>query len=226
MSAQARILIVDDEPAIRDLLRINLGTHDFETSEASTGEVGLKKAADFHPHLIIVDLGLPGLGGLEVLKKLRSWTTIPIIILTVTDDEKTKVTLLDAGADDYLTKPFGIPELLARVRVALRHHNKVEATPIFKSGDLEIDLNQHLVKVQNKTVKLTSTEFALLGHLVRNQGKVVPQTQLLIDIWGPNSADQVHYLRIYIGQLRKKIEKNSSNPEHVLTEPGVGYRIV
>ncbi len=226
MNHAMRILIVDDEPAIRDMLRMNLNNNGFETAEAESGQQGIEKTSEFHPHLIVLDLGLPDISGLEVLKKLRSWTTIPIIILTVTDDEKTKVTLLDAGADDYLTKPFGIPELLARVRVALRHHNAVEATPIFKSGDLEVDLNKHSVRVANEIIKLTSTEYELLSQLVRNHGKVIPQTQLLIDVWGANASDQVHYLRIYIGQLRKKIELNPSSPQHIITEPGVGYRII
>jgi two-component system KDP operon response regulator KdpE len=226
VSNPLRILIIDDETAIRDLLRINLQSHGYITSEAETGALGLQKAADFHPHLIILDLGLGDVNGLDILKKLRTWTTIPILILTVTDEEKTKVALLDAGADDYLTKPFGIPELLARVRVGLRHHNAEEATPLFQSGDLEVNLNQRQVHIAGKLVKLTSTEYELLSILIRSNGKVVPQTQLLTSIWGVHAADQVHYLRIYIGALRKKIETDSSFPQHIITEPGVGYRIV
>ncbi len=226
MSQTVRILIIDDEQAIREMLRINLLNGGFETAEAETGLKGIEKTSEFHPHLIVLDLGLPDISGLEVLKKLRSWTTIPIIILTVSDDEKTKVELLDAGADDYLTKPFSIPELLARIRVSLRHRDIVEATPIFKSGELEVDLNKHLVCLNGQPAKLTSTEFELLSQLVRNQGKVIPQTQLLVDVWGPNASDQIHYLRIYIGQLRKKLERNPSLPVHIITEPGVGYRIV
>ncbi len=221
-----RILLVDDEPSIRNLLRNTLQANDFEIEEAENGKLGLKKAAEFHPHLIILDLGLPDIGGMDVLKKLREWTTIPIIILTVTDEEETKVRLLDAGANDYLTKPFGIPELLARVRVALRSHNAVEATPVFISGNLEIDLNNHIVKVKGESVKLTTTEYALLSKLVRSHGKVMHQAQLLTDIWGPNAGDQIHYLRIYIGQLRKKLEADPSSPKHIITEPSIGYRII
>ena len=164
MSAKMRILVVDDEAAIRNVLNMNLKAQGYDIAEAATGKEGLDKASQFHPHLIILDLGLPDMDGYQVLKDLRSWTTIPIIILTVTDDETLKVKLLDAGADDYLTKPFGPPELLARVRVGLRHHGSVEATPIFESGDLKIDLNLKSVFVAGEQVKLTKTEFEL--HLV------------------------------------------------------------
>lgn len=221
-----RVLVVDDESAIRKLLRISLENQDFEIAEADSGKSGLDKASEFHPHFIILDLGLPDINGLDVLKSLRTWTSIPVIILTVNDDEATKVALLDAGADDYLTKPFGTPELLARVRVGLRHHGAIEATPIFKSGDLEVDLNKRLVTVGPKTIKLTATEYDLLSVLIRNQGKVVPQVHLLVSVWGKLQADQTHYLRIYIAQLRKKIEGDSAHPVHILTEPGIGYRIV
>jgi two-component system KDP operon response regulator KdpE len=148
------------------------------------------------------------------------------LILTVQDNEETKVALLDAGADDYLTKPFGVPELMARVRVALRTHNRTEATPVFQSGDLSVDLNQKKVALRGEVIHLTATEFSLLSLLIRNNGKVVPQSQLLVEIWGPNSAEQSHYLRIYVAQLRKKIEEDPGNPKHILTEPGVGYRII
>lgn len=221
-----RILIIDDEPAIRSVLRLCLESENYAISERQTGQSGIEGAEEFHPHLIILDLGLPDMPGLEVLKKLRKWTLVPIIILTVADEERTKVELLDAGANDYLTKPFGTKELLARVRVALRSHNFIEATPVFESDDLFVDLNQRLVRKRGEVLKLTSTEFELLSILVRNSGKVVPQTQLLKEIWGKTALDQTHYLRIYIGQLRKKIESEFSSPKHILTEPGVGYRIV
>lgn len=221
-----RVLIVDDEAAIRNVLRLSLVNQGFQIAEAECGQRGLELAAEFHPHLIILDLGLPDMNGLQVLKSLRQWTSIPVIVLTVTDDEATKVSLLDAGADDFLTKPFGLPELLARVRVSLRHHNAAEATPVFKSGSLEVDLNKRMVTVESKTIKLTATEYELLSVLVRHNGKVVPQTQLLTGVWGKTAVDQTHYLRIYVAQLRKKIESDSSHPEHILTEPGVGYRIV
>ncbi len=221
-----RILVVDDEQSIRNLLRLNLESNGFAVAQAESGAQGLQLAAEFHPHLTILDLGLPDIHGLEVLKRLRVWTTIPIIILTVSDDEETKVALLNAGADDYVTKPVSIPELLARVRVALRHHGSVEATPDFVSADLEVDVNKKQVKVANSEVKLTSTEYQLLSLLVKNSGRVVPQSQLLEAIWGPHSLDQSHYLRIFIAQLRKKLELDSASPKHILTEPGVGYKIV
>lgn len=226
MKTDSRILIVDDEISIRNLLRMNLLNAHYEICEASTGQEGLEKAATFHPHLIILDLGLPDLEGFEVLKKLRLWTTVPVIILTVSDDEPTKVRLLDAGADDYLTKPFGPEELLARVRVALRHNGMVEATPIFESGNLKVDLNKREVFVSGGQVKLTNTEYEVLSRLVRDHGKVVSQAQLLKQVWGAVAKDQSHYLRIYINQLRKKIEHSPSEPMHIITEPGVGYRLI
>ena len=226
MAEQTRILVIDDEPAIRNLLRLNLESQGFVMTEAETGEAGLRAAETSHPHLIILDLGLPDLSGLDVLKRFRTWTSIPILILTVADDEETKVDLLDAGADDYLTKPFGIPELLARIRVGLRNRRAIEATPVFRSGLLQVDVNQSICQVGESLVKLTATEFELLKILVREQGRVVSQKQLLTEVWGPNSIEQTQYLRIYIAQLRKKIESNPSSPQHILTEPGVGYRIV
>lgn len=226
MSPRPRILVIDDEAAIRDMLSINLVANGFQVGVAASGAEALQQAVEFHPHMIILDLGLPDVNGLEVLKRLREWTDIPVMVLTVNDDEQAKVELLDAGADDYLTKPFSVPELLARIRVGLRRHHLAEATPIFKSGNLEVDLNQHRVSVGAEPVKLTSTEYALLSRLVRENGRVVSQGQLLNDIWGPHSLDQTQYLRIYIGQLRKKLEGDPSAPLHILTEPGVGYRIV
>ena len=223
---EQRILIIDDEPAIRNLLKLNLEGQGFRIAEADSGLAGLDKTASYHPHIIILDLGLPDMSGLDVLVRLRKWTAIPILILTVSDDEATKVKLLDAGADDYLTKPFGIPELLARIRVGLRNRRANEATPIFASGTLEIDVNLNVVRVDGREVKLTRTEIELLKILVREQGKVVSQQQLLTEVWGPASVDQSHYIRIYIAQLRKKIEKDASTPAHIVTEPGVGYRIV
>ena len=219
-----RLLIIDDEPAIRNVLRSSL-ERDYDVIEAATGAEGLKRAGTGHPHLIILDLGLPDQNGMEVLLSLRKWTTIPILILTVQDDEAAKVDLLDAGADDYLTKPFSVPELMARIRVGLRNHNSEEATPLFKSGDLEVELNRKTVMVGGRLVKLTATEFLLLSLLVRQNGQVVSQAYLLREVWGKNAIDQSHYLRIYIGQLRKKIELNPSSPRHILTEPGVGYKI-
>ncbi len=226
MSNDIRILLIDDEQAIRNIVRMSLEANGYQIAMAINGKSGIEKVSEFHPHLILLDLGLPDINGLEVLKELRKWTRVPIIILTVTDQEQVKVQLLDAGADDYLTKPFGANELLARVRVALRNVGLIEATPVFRSDELEVDLSQKKVFVAGKEVKLTATEYEVLSRLVRDHGKVVSQTQLLKQIWGKIADDQSHYLRIYVNQLRKKIEKNPSEPKHLLTEPGVGYRIV
>jgi two-component system KDP operon response regulator KdpE len=226
MSSEVRILLIDDELAIRNVVKMSLDTKGYKVSEAMDGKSGIAKVSEFHPHLILLDLGLPDINGLEVLKELRKWTRVPIIILTVSDEEQIKVQLLDAGADDYLTKPFGANELLARVRVALRNIGLIEATPVFISGDLEVDLSQRKVIVSGKEVKLTATEYEVLSRLVRDHGKVVSQIHLLKQIWGSTAEDQTHYLRIYINQLRKKLEKNPSEPKHILTEPGVGYRLL
>lgn len=226
MSDDIRILVIDDEQAIRHILRMSLEANGYKISEATDGKSGISKVTEFHPHLVLLDLGLPDIHGLEVLKTLRKWTRVPIIILTVNDAEEIKVQLLDAGADDYLTKPFGTNELLARVRVVLRNVGLIEATPVFKSDELEVDLSQKKVLVSGKEIKLTSTEYEVLSRLVRDHGKVIAQTQLLKQIWGSLAEDQTHYLRIYINQLRKKLEKNPSEPKHILTEPGVGYRIL
>lgn len=226
MSEDIRILIIDDEAAIRNVLRMSLESSGYRICEAIDGKSGIAQVSIFHPHLVLLDLCLPDADGLEVLKEVRTWSRVPIIVLTVTDEEQTKVRLLDAGADDYLTKPFGTKELLARVRVALRNLGLIEATPIFKSEDLEVDLTKKKVLVSGKEIKLTTTEYEVFSRLARDHGKVIPQMQLLKQIWGSAAEDQSHYLRIYINQLRKKIEKNPSEPKHILTEPGVGYRLV
>ena len=226
MSDLIRILIIDDEKSVRETLRLSFNKEQFLIEESVSGKSGLEKINEFHPNVIILDLGLPDINGYEVLKSIRKWTQVPVIILTVTDDESTKVKLLDAGADDFLTKPFGSSELLARVRVVLRHFGKVEATPVFESGNLKVDLNNRKVEVHGIEVKLSKTEFELLQRLIRDAGKVVPQNKLLKEIWGSVAQEETHYLRIYIKQLRKKLEANPSMPVHILTEPGVGYRIV
>ena len=222
----ARILIIDDEKSIRDVLSRALKAEQHQVEEAEKGQEGLEKIKSYHPNLVILDLGLPDMTGQEVLKELRTWTMVPVIVLTAADDENTKVKLLDSGADDYLTKPFSSAELMARVRVALRHYGHLEATPVFTSADLKVDLNSRQVEVDGAEVKLTKTEFELLQRLVREAGKVVPQAKLLKEIWGALSQEESHYLRIYIKQLRKKIEKNPAKPVHILTESGVGYRII
>lgn len=221
-----RILIIDDEPSIRRLLRLNLEARGFEIDEGLSGSEGLKKAEKSHPHLVILDLSLPDIPGLEVLQRLRQWTQVPIIVLTVNDNETSKVQLLESGADDYVTKPFSVQELHARIKVALRHQQNEGATPVFASGDLEIDLAKRSVSKSRQIIKLTATEFEILKRLVLNSGRVVSQEFLLKDIWGKHALDNSHYLRIYIGQLRKKIENDPAKPEHILTEPGVGYRLL
>jgi two-component system KDP operon response regulator KdpE len=221
-----RILVIDDEPSIRLLLKLNLEAQGFSTEESGSATEGLMKAENSQPHLIILDLGLPDLPGEEVLKRLRQWTQVPIIVLTVNDNELSKVELLDAGADDYVTKPFSTQELLSRVKVALRHQESKGATPVFTSGELEVDLARRLVMRSRQIIKVTATEFEILKRLALGTGRVVSQEFLLKDIWGKHALGNSHYLRIYVGQLRKKIERDPANPEHIITEPGVGYRLL
>lgn len=221
----ARILVIDDEQAIRRFLRISLEAEGYTYLEAENGEGGLVAAATHRPELIILDLGLPDADGATVLQRLREWSSVPVIILTVRDSESEKVTLLDAGADDYLTKPFGVPELLARVRVALRHKQSDASEPSIRAGELEIDFADRTVLLRGETIKLTATEYELLRVLAQHAGKVVTQRQLLKDIWGPQSVEQSQYLRVYIAQLRKKLERDPGQPAYILTEPGVGYRL-
>jgi two-component system KDP operon response regulator KdpE len=221
-----RILVLDDEASIRRLLKISLESEGYTLLEASAGKEGLVTASTQRPDLIILDLGLPDIDGLTVLKRLREWSTIPVIVLTVKDSDIDKVTLLDAGADDYLTKPFSVPELLARIRAALRHTRPSDMEAVFHSGHLEVDLSSRRVSLAGKPVRLTATEYDILRLLVRYAGKVVTQGHLLKEIWGPHSSEQTQYLRVYIGQLRKKLERDPSRPELILTEPGVGYRLI
>ncbi|MGA3175369.1 MAG: response regulator [Syntrophorhabdales bacterium] len=221
----ARILIVDDEKQIRRMLRTALTSCGYDISEASSGQEGLSQAAIFHPDLIILDLGLPDLDGTEVIKRLREWAQVPIIILSVREHETDKIKALDAGADDYITKPFGMGELLARIRVALRHVAKTEDEPVLTFGELTLDLARRNVSLKGTEIKLTPIEYEILKYLALKAGRVVTHTQLLRAIWGSNYQDQTHYLRIYIGHLRRKIENDSSQPAYIVTEPGVGYRL-
>ena len=220
-----RILVIDDEAAIRRFLKIILEADGYTFLEASSGQEGLVMAATNRPDLIVLDLGLPDVDGVAVLKRLREWSTVPVIVLTVRDSETDKVALLDAGADDYLTKPFSTPEFQARIRVALRHTQSMPTEPVFLSGDLEVDLSDREVRVAGQIVKLTATEYEILRILILHAGKVVTQRQLLKEVWGPNAVEQTQYLRVYIGQLRKKLEQDASQPELILTEPAVGYRL-
>ncbi len=225
MSNPAKILVIDDETAIRRFLRISLEAEGFQVIEATSGKEGLAMAASHVPQVIVLDLGLPDMDGGEVLHQLREWTDMPVIILTVRDDERTKVALLDAGADDYLTKPFGVPELLARVRVALRHRQPEASSPVFRNGRLCMDFPDRTVTVDGEPVKLTVIEFNLLALLARNVGKLVTQKQLLREIWGPGATGQSQYLRVYVGNLRKKLEVDPARPTLLLTEPAIGYRM-
>lgn len=221
-----RILVIDDEAAIRRLLKISLEAEGYVFLEAADGQQGLVMASTQRPELVILDLGLPDNDGLIILKRLREWSAVPVIVLTVRDSDAEKVALLDAGADDYLTKPFSVPELLARVRVALRHAGPAEDAAVIHSGRVEIDLAARTVTVSGKQVKLTATEYDILRLLARHAGRVVTQSQMLKEIWGPHAADQSQYLRVYISQLRKKLEHDPSRPELILTEPAVGYRFI
>ena len=225
-SEGARILVIDDEKQIQRMLKTALTSYGYDIAEAPSGQEGLNQTAIFHPDLIILDLGLPDLDGIEVIKRLREWTQTPIIILSVREDEEDKIQALDAGADDYLTKPFSMGELLARLRVALRHMAKSEDEPVLVFGKLTMDLPRRLVLLDGEEVKLTPTEYEILKYLAIQAGRVVTHGQLLRAIWGPNYQEQTHYLRVYVGQLRRKIEADPSQPAIIVTESGVGYRLV
>ena len=222
------ILVIDDEPQIVRALRTVLTHKRFEVSTASRGEDGLALAATKPPDVVILDLGLPDMDGLEICARLREWTQVPIIVLSVRDTEAEKVAALDQGADDYLTKPFGIDELLARVRVALRHHalNRGSPTPVVKAGLLEIDLAGHRVTRDGLEVKLTATEFKLLAYLASHAGRVLTHQAILTHVWGALEVSHTEYLRVYIRQLRKKLEADQDHPQIIVTEAGVGYRFM
>lgn len=223
----ARILIVDDEPQIRKLLTVTLLAHQYSIHEASSGEEGVLQASLIHPDLIVLDLGLPDISGMDVLNRLRDWSNVPIIVLTAKDREEDKIKALDSGADDYVTKPFSMGELVARIRVALRHAAKSANEPILQIGGLTIDLAQRIVEMNGGRVKLTPTEYDLLKVLASNAGRIVTQRQLLQEVWGSgHDESESHYLRIYIGHLRKKLEEDSTQPKLIVTEPGIGYRLL
>ena len=219
------ILVVDDEPAIRRFLRTSLGAYGHSIEEAPCGEDALKIVAVGHPDLVILDLGLPDMDGVEVTRRLREWTKIPIIILSVREHEDDKIAALDAGADDYLTKPFGIGELLARIRVALRRSAGPEDEPIFRTGDLVVDMSHRTVSIRGEAVTLTPTEYDILRTLVNYAGKVLTHRQLLRAVWGTAYEEEAHLLRVNVSNLRHKIELDASRPAYILTEPGVGYRL-
>ncbi|MEO5642412.1 MAG: response regulator [Bacteroidia bacterium] len=220
------ILVIDDESQIRRLLEITLQSHDYKVIEAMNAHDGLIMAANHPPDMILLDLGLPDESGHVVLKKLRDWYTKPIIILSVQSSEEDIVKALDAGANDYLVKPFRTGELLARIRSVLRSANPQEENPVIDSEDLHIDLASRIVKKKNEIIKLTATEYTLLALFARNEGKVLTHQYLLRLVWGPGYIDQTQYLRVFIAQLRKKIEDDPNHPKHIITESGVGYRFV
>jgi len=224
--SSTKILVVDDEPQIRRMMRATLTGSGHQVDEARTGEEALEKFRVFLPDLVLLDLNMPGMGGLEACRELRNGSDVPIIILTVRNAEKEKVEALDAGADDYVCKPFGMQELMARIRAALRRTpGSAENSPHeFASGDLEIDFDNRRVRVKEKSVRLTPKEFELLRHLVSRAGKPVPHRELLQAVWGPDYGDETDYLRVFINHLRKKIEPDPARPRYVLTEPWVGYR--
>jgi two-component system KDP operon response regulator KdpE len=221
------ILLIEDEPQMRRFLRAALGGHDYRLVEAATAKEGLAHAAGRNPDVILLDLGLPDADGLEVTRQLREWSRTPIIVLSARGREQDKVAALDLGADDYLTKPFGVEELLARIRVALRHASLGPGDvpePVFEVGELKVDLTQRQVFRAGQEIHLTPTEYKLLATLVRHAGKLLTHRQLLQEVWGSNFVTQNHYLRIYMMQLRQKIEPDPARPRLLLTEPGVGYR--
>ncbi len=220
-----RILIVDDEPQITRVLRTSLDAHGYDLRVANDGDTALQIARDWSPDLMITDLSMPVMDGLELCRRFRRNSNAPIIVLSVKGEERTKVQALDAGADDYVTKPFGINELLARVRANLRRAPQEESSPgVIEEGHFRIDLDAHVVSVRNSEVKLTPKEFDLLVYLARNSHKVVTHRKLLSAVWGANSAEQPEYLRVFIGQLRKKIETYAGTASYIVTEPWVGYR--
>lgn len=227
----ARVLVIDDEPEIRRAVRTGLEGAAFEVAWAPTGREGLEQVARWHPDVVILDLALPDMDGVAVCRELREWSAVPIIVLSVRSGDADKITALEQGADDYLTKPFNIGELLARIRVALRHAAARGVSPsaagnaIFRSGELVVDFAARTVTVAGREVHLTPTEYEVLKYLAMNAGKVVTHRTLLRAVWGPQYEDEAHYLRVFIGQLRRKIEPDPSRPRYVVTEPGIGYRL-
>jgi len=220
------VLVIDDEVQIRRLLRITLEANGYKVIEAASGKDGLVEAATRRPDIVILDLGLPDMDGVAVLKRLREWSRVPVVVLSVRDRDEDKIAALDAGADDYVTKPFSTPELLVRLRVALRHAQPAEEEVVFRSGNLVVDMADRRVSVKGQEVKLTVTEYSLLRLLVRHAGRILTHRQILKEVWGPNATNQTHYLRVYVARLREKIEPVPSRPAFLITEPGIGYRLL
>ena len=219
-----RILVVDDEPQIRKALGVNLRARGYEVDLAATGEEALTLAAGNHPDLVLLDIGLPGIDGIEVVEGLRGWTTVPIIMLSVRDSEEDKVRALDAGADDYVTKPFGMNEVLARLRAALRRHQPIAEEPVIHTTAFRLDLAQKAATVGSELRHLTPTEWSIVEVLVRHPGRLVTQRHLLQEVWGPQYEHETNYLRVHLAAIRKKLEPTPARPRYFVTEPGIGYR--
>jgi two-component system KDP operon response regulator KdpE len=219
------VLVVDDDPQILRALRINLTAHGYQVRTAADGADGLRAAAE-HPDVIVLDLGLPDLDGTDVIKGIRGWSTVPIIVLSARTDSTDKVQALDVGADDYVTKPFGMDELLARLRAAIRRAGTAEDEPVIDAGDFTIDLAAKRVLRGGTEVHLTPTEWGIVETLARNHGRLVGRRELLREVWGPTYHNETNYLRVYLAQLRRKLESEPSRPRHLITEPGMGYRLV
>jgi two-component system KDP operon response regulator KdpE len=219
-------LVVDDEVQIRRLLRVCLEADGYRVLEAATGQQAITEAAQRKPDVVVLDLGLPDMDGVQVLKRLREWSRVPVLVLSVRDREEDKIAALDHGADDYVTKPFGTGELLARLRVARRRADPAPEVSVFRSGRLEVDLTARVVKLEGQEVKLTATEYSLLRLFVQHAGKVLTHRHILREVWGPNYVEQTHYLRVDLAHLREKLEREPSKPRLLITEPGVGYRLI
>lgn len=221
-----KVLVIDDELQIRKLLEMALTSYGYTAHLAATGQEGLMLAVSMHPDLVIVDLGLPDMDGKDVVTRLREWSSVPIIVLTAREQEQEKIAALDKGADDYVTKPFGMGELMARMRVCLRRFcHSEEQKPVLSCGGISMDLLQHKVLMEGREVKLTPTEYELLKYMLKNAGKVLTHKQILKAVWGNDYDEDLHYIRIYMRQLRRKIEKDPAQPKYLLTEAGVGYRL-
>ena len=225
MENEPRILLIDDEVQIRRLLSITLQANGYKVTQAATGEEGISRAAMDRPELVILDLGLPDMEGVQVLQRIREWSTVPVVILSVRNSEQEIVSCLDAGADDYLVKPFRTGELVARLRMALRHRQGVQQETTVVLGPIAVDLESRVVKRNGAVVKLTATEYALFTLFVRNLGKVLTHRYILEQVWGPTFAEETQYSRVYVGQLRKKLEDDPANPKFLITESGIGYRL-
>jgi two-component system KDP operon response regulator KdpE len=222
------IVVIEDDPQICRFLRTSLNAQEFQVIEAGTGERGLVEIGTRKPELVILDLGLPGMDGIEVIYKVREWSAVPIIVLSARNQENNKIAALDAGADDYLTKPFSIGELLARIRVSLRHASQLAGDgveTVFRVADLQVDLSRRSVHIGEQEIQLTPIEYRLLTVLIHHAGKVLTHRQLLLEVWGPAYVEHAHYVRIYMGQLRRKLEVDPTQPRYLLTEAGIGYRL-